>query len=65
MDTFWDLFKESVVIQGTITLILVCVICYLYIQQLPVPDTLSGLLMVVIGFWFGSKSQQAISRGGG
>jgi len=62
MNMFWELLKESVIIQSLVTLILVVVVSYMYVTGIPVPDTLVNLLMVIVGYWFGSKTQQVISR---
>lgn len=62
MYRFWDLVKSSVIIQGTVTLMLVGTTCYLYAVGQPVPPELLGLDGVVLGFFFGAKMQQAMTR---
>ena len=62
MDKFWELLKESVLVQGIITLVLLSVISYLTIAGKPVPELLGSALMLVLGFYFGTKSQSAIDR---
>jgi len=61
MQTFWELLRTSTIIQAIVTLILVSTICYLYINERPVPDTLFQLAGIVVGFWLGQKSQQIIT----
>ena len=55
MHTFWDLFKESIIVQGVITLMVVATDCYLLAQGSIVPDFLQSATWVILGFWFGSK----------
>jgi hypothetical protein len=62
MDTFWKLLQESVIVQALITLVLVIAVAYLSITQQPVPDLLSTSLMLVLGFYFGQKTQQQVYR---
>lgn len=52
---FWSLLKESVIIQGIITLALLGVVLYLYAAGKPVPQELVSAFMLVLGFYFGSK----------
>lgn len=58
--TFVELLRESTLIQALLTLILVGVICYMYIVQIDVPDVLINVLTIIIGFYFGSKSQAKV-----
>jgi hypothetical protein len=62
MDKFWKLFEESVIVQAIITLALVVTTCILVGQGKPVPELLASGLMLVLGFYFGSKTQQMINR---
>jgi len=57
---FWELVKESVIIQGTITLAFVATTCYLWATGQPVPSELWTADSIVIGFFFGSKVQQTM-----
>jgi hypothetical protein len=60
MERFWELLQESVLVQGSVTLVLVVTLCFMFATGRPVPDTLIGFAMLVLGFWFGTKSQRAI-----
>jgi len=60
---FHDLLMESVIIQGLVTLILVATVSYMFVVGMDVPDTLTSIIYVIIGFYFGSKTQQTIVRG--
>lgn len=65
MDKFLQLLRESVIVQGLITLSLVVTVCYMYASQKPIPVDLLGLLTLVIGFYFGAKVQSVINRSRG
>lgn len=58
--TFWTLLRESVIMQGLLTLMLGGTLCYLYVAGREVPSDLSKLTFAVVAFWMGSKSQHAI-----
>jgi len=62
MSKFWELVRESVILQGLVTLLLLSVACYLWVIGRPVPDQLGDLLQLVVGFWLGSKVQSVIMR---
>lgn len=55
MDKFYELLKESVIVQSTITLVLIIVLAILIIQGRPIPDFLTLLVGTVMGFYFGTK----------
>jgi hypothetical protein len=57
------LFKESVIIQATLALLFAATVCTLFLRGLPVPGELLTLLGTVVGYYFGSKTQQAIMKG--
>ena len=67
MATFWRLLEESVIIQGTITLVMVVAVVYLAVTGQECPDVLSSSTALALGFYFGSKSEQIVNvraRGG-
>lgn len=59
---FWDLFAESVIIQGILTLAVVGTICYLVILGKPIPEIMVNLSGLIVGFWFGSKVTRTTSN---
>jgi hypothetical protein len=61
MSTFWKLLQESVIVQGLVTLILVGGVVYLVCVGREVPELLSTCTMLVLGYYFGSKTQQIIT----
>jgi uncharacterized membrane protein YfcA len=60
MKTFWDLFAESVIIQGALAIITVGAIIGLLFLGREVPKELWALAGLIIGFYFGAKTQQAV-----
>jgi len=60
--TFWTLLRESVIMQGLLTLMLGGTLCYLYAAGKEVPSDLAQLTFAVVAFWMGSKSQHAVER---
>lgn len=62
MAKFWQLFEESLIVQALITLALVLTVCYLFATGQEIPDLLSTALMLVLGFYFGSKVQYKIDQ---
>jgi len=62
MNKFWELLQESVIVQAVITLCLFVTTCYLWGTGQAVPELLSTSLMLVLGFYFGSKVQHVIER---
>jgi len=62
MATFWGLFKESVIVQGCLTVLPLLVACYLWATGQELPVDLIELLRVVIAFWMGSKTQHLIEK---
>jgi len=62
VDTFWTLFKENVIIQAVLALMFGATVCYMYIAQLPVAMELVAILSIIIGYFFGSKTQNAILK---
>jgi hypothetical protein len=63
MDKFWELLQESVIVQSTVTLALVITICVMFVTGRAVPDLLAQITLLVIGYWFGSKTQLLLNRG--
>jgi len=57
MDKFWLLLKQSVIIQAVITLILISTICTMYLTNREVPKELFSLVLLIVGFYFGSKAR--------
>jgi len=55
MRTFWDLLQESVIVQAVITLLVVGAVIYLSVTGQEVPELVSNITGLVVGFYFGSK----------
>ncbi len=60
-DALIELLKQNILIQGSISLALVLVVCYLYLNQMTVPKELLSIMSVILGFYFGSKFKQNLS----
>lgn len=54
-DTFLDLLKSSVIMQGLLSLLVVGAYVYMLIAGLTIPETLTVSVGLVLGFFFGSK----------
>lgn len=61
MDKFYSLLASSTIFQGLITVAFVATTCYLWVTGQDVPDQLWTADTIVIGFFFGAKSQQIVS----
>ena len=57
---FWDLLKESVILQGLITVMVFGLIAFLLITKQEVPDQLWQAFALILGFFFGAKVQKAL-----
>lgn len=58
---FWELFKEGYVIQGVITLLFCSAILFLLATNREVPSYLVNFVGVILGFYFGSKTQAKLN----
>ena len=62
MDKFWELLKESVIIQAVMACTLLGVISFMYVTCMEVPDVLVAAFSVILGYYFGSKAQVAVNK---
>ena len=53
---FWELFRQSVIITGSLAVIVVLGAVIMAVQEIALPDWYSVLLTLVVGFFFGSKA---------
>jgi len=56
---FWELLRESVLVQGFVTVCFVVAFIVLACLGRPIPDLFSNVLLMVIGYWFGTYTQKA------
>jgi len=56
MRTFWQLLRESIIVQSLVTMVVVCTTMYLFATGREVKTELINFGMLILGFWFGSKS---------
>jgi len=62
VDKFWDLLERSIIFQGVLTVGTLVLIAYLFAAGRPVPTELWAIFGLIVGFFFGSKSEQALRR---
>jgi len=62
MDKFWELFAESLIIQGILALMFSVVICIMYLNGMAVPQELVALISLILGYFFGAKNSVAQER---
>lgn len=62
MQYFWELFRESVILQGILTVGIWAVILVLVVMGRDVPDAVINVGYTIIGFWFGTKVQSAVQQ---
>ena len=62
MAKFWELLQESTIAQGTIAVMLTGTCCALWLTGRPVPELLGWAFVGVLGFFFGFKFQQLVSK---
>jgi hypothetical protein len=53
MQKFWELFQESTIIRGTIALALTVVCLIMFATETPVPQELTAVWMLALGFYYG------------
>jgi len=58
-----DLLRRSILVQSTLTLAFVVTACILWSKGMALPDDLKSMLLIVISFWMGSKTQHVIESG--
>jgi len=56
---FYELWKSSAIIQGTMALTGFGVICYLSVVGRPIPEILAAIVGTIVGYYFGTKTTQA------
>lgn len=61
-DKFIALLRDSTIVQGGITFVCIVTACYLWMNGKEVPETLLGIVLLVVGYYFGSKTQQRINK---
>jgi len=62
MKEFWLLFRESIILQGLLTVGIWTGIMVIILRGGTPPDALVNVGYTIIGFWFGTKVQTAISQ---
>jgi len=62
MNRFWDLLEKSVIVSGVIALGIVAAIIFLACSLQPIPELLGNAALIIIGFFFGAKTQGTANR---
>ncbi len=57
--TFLDLFQQSVIMQGLLSLLVIGLWGYMVVTGQEIPSELSALVTLVVGFFFGSKVERS------
>jgi hypothetical protein len=57
--SFLDLVERSIIVQAIVTLVLIATDCTLWLTGKTPSSELLALTFAVIGFWFGSKIENA------
>lgn len=60
----WKNISKLVDVKSIVTISLVAVLCFITLKQLPVPDLFSNSVMLVLGFFFGKKTEASTSEVG-
>ncbi len=63
--TLLDLFQQSVIMQGTLSLLVIGLWGYMVVTGQEIPAELSALVTLVVGFFFGSKLSLVRANSGG
>lgn len=59
MSKKWDYAdKWHVAVSGTIALMVMLALCWLVVNQLPVPELLQGISWMILGYFFGAQTQK-------
>jgi hypothetical protein len=59
---FWELFEQSIIIQACVTLAFTIAIVYLVVSTKPIPVEVWTAYGLVLGYWFGTKQNYAITK---
>lgn len=62
MQQLWYLLKESILVRAIVTFMAIAATCYLFATGKPVPVELIQFDMLILGFYFGSKTAQVLAR---
>lgn len=56
MEKFWELFEQSFIITGTVTVLVIIGAVVMVARQTPIPDWYQAVVLMVLSFFFGAKS---------
>jgi hypothetical protein len=61
MKTLLDLFESGALVQSVIAIVLVITVSVLALSDRAIPPTIENTLLLVLGFYFGAKIQNAVN----
>jgi hypothetical protein len=61
-EKFLDLLEKSVITQSIITILVLATCVYLWLTGVPLPEDLKSITLVIVGFFFGSKTANGIAN---
>lgn len=62
MSKFWSLLRQSVIVQALLATGCMTTVIYLAVLGRDIPEVLVNSLMLILGFYFGSKSQMMATQ---
>ena len=58
---FWEMFRESIILQGFLSVVLWGTAIYLMIVSQPIPDLLAAGCGAIMTFWFTNKTSRQVT----
>lgn len=62
MEKFWELFGQSMILSGFITVLCIGALVYLACAGRPIPEVLVNICLIVVSFFFGTKATNTAAR---
>ncbi len=62
MERLHEAFMESTIVQAGMAFMLTGTVCYMYVKQLDVPESLCLLLGAIAGFYFRSTAEAEVRK---
>lgn len=63
MEKFWEMMEKNVLVSSFIAGAMVVTACYMWATGQLIPSAMEAALMLVLGYFLGSKAQQQVDRG--
>jgi len=62
MEKLLALIEKGIITMRIVTLLIVCVTCYMWLREIPVSETQSTCLMLILGFYFGGEVSSTVLK---